>query len=48
MPEEQQNVVIIGLSCAGVGVVKNLLKAKLPEKYRIVCIEANKYAYWPV
>lgn len=47
MTTEYKNVVIIGASAAGANVAHALEKT-LPASHRIVLIEANEFAYWPI
>ncbi|MCO5585032.1 hypothetical protein L7F22_038964 [Adiantum nelumboides] len=42
-----KNVVILGASSAGANVARALEKT-LPSTHRIVLIEANNFAYWPI
>jgi NADH dehydrogenase FAD-containing subunit len=42
-----KTIVIIGASAAGGNAAKQLLKT-LPSTYRIVLIEQNNFAYWPI
>ncbi|PWN34272.1 FAD/NAD(P)-binding domain-containing protein [Meira miltonrushii] len=44
---ELKNVVIVGASAAGAQVAHQLEKT-LPSTHRIVLIEANNFAYWPI
>lgn len=44
---ELKNVVILGASSAGANLARTLEKS-LPSTHRIVLIEANEFAYWPI
>lgn len=42
-----KNIVIVGASAAGATIAKELAK-KLPEEYRVIVIEENNFAFWPI
>ncbi|KAL7416583.1 hypothetical protein BDY24DRAFT_412755 [Mrakia frigida] len=47
MSKDLKNIVIVGASAAGAGLAR-ALENKLPSTHRIVLIDANEFAFWPI
>ncbi|TKY85304.1 hypothetical protein EX895_005466 [Sporisorium graminicola] len=47
MTGQLKNVIIVGASCAGMTAAHELA-SRLPESYRLIVIEANHVAFWPI